>query len=103
MPQQSASTAYVALVTGASRGIGRVIAMQLAERGVRIALHYRNNREAAEATLADLKGTGHSLVDADLADAAGTTDLWQRVVKQYDAVDILINNAGVYVMHAPLA
>ena len=68
----------VALVTGGSRGIGRAIAMQLAQRGVRIAIHYRNNRDAAEATLADLPGAAHSLFDADLADPAATNRLWQR-------------------------
>jgi NAD(P)-dependent dehydrogenase (short-subunit alcohol dehydrogenase family) len=91
-----------ALVTGGSRGIGRVIAMQLAARGVRIALHYRNNREAAEKELADLPGTGHAMFAADLADAAATTRLWQEVAAGMGAVDILINNAGLYLEHAPL-
>jgi NAD(P)-dependent dehydrogenase (short-subunit alcohol dehydrogenase family) len=61
-----------ALVTGASRGIGRVIAMQLAERGVRIALHYRSDRQAAETTLARLAGTGHAVHCALDAPAAMT-------------------------------
>jgi 3-oxoacyl-[acyl-carrier protein] reductase len=91
-----------ALVTGGSRGIGRVIAIQLAERGVRIALHYRNNRVAAESTLAALPGTGHAIFAADLADAAATTGLWRRVIERMAAVDILVNNAGLYVEHAPL-
>jgi NAD(P)-dependent dehydrogenase (short-subunit alcohol dehydrogenase family) len=91
-----------ALVTGGSRGIGRVIALQLAERDVRVALHYRNNREAAEATLDALAGTGHAIFAADLADAAATTRLWQQVVERMGAVDILVNNAGLYLDHPPL-
>jgi len=97
------SSNLVALVTGASRGIGKSIALHLALRGVRIALHYRNNRQAAEAALADLPGAGHSLCDADLVDPAAATQLWQRVTRQFGAVDILINNAGIYLMHPPLA
>jgi 3-oxoacyl-[acyl-carrier protein] reductase len=91
-----------ALVTGASRGIGSAIALQLARRGVRIALHYRNNRAAAQATLASLPGQEHALFDADLTDSASTTDLWQRVNRHFGSVDILINNAGLFVDHPPL-
>jgi 3-oxoacyl-[acyl-carrier protein] reductase len=92
----------VALVTGASRGIGRVIALQLAQRGVRVALHYRNNREAAANSLASLPGTGHLSFDADLSDQRESALLWQRVNDALGAVDILINNAGLYVFHPPL-
>ncbi|HEY0748356.1 MAG TPA: SDR family oxidoreductase [Steroidobacteraceae bacterium] len=92
----------VALVTGASRGIGRVIAMQLAQRDLRIAIHYRDNRSAAEESLKSLSGTGHAIFDADLTDPAAPEDLWRRVVEQLGAVDVLINNAGLYIEHSPL-
>jgi 3-oxoacyl-[acyl-carrier protein] reductase len=91
-----------ALVTGASRGIGRVIALQLAQRGVRVALHYRNNREAAAASLASLPGTGHASFDADLSDPREASLLWGRVTDALGAIDILINNAGLYIFHPPL-
>jgi 3-oxoacyl-[acyl-carrier protein] reductase len=92
----------VALVTGASRGIGRVIAAQLAQRGVRVALHYRNNQKAVDESLAALAGTGHASFDADLSDPGEASLLWQRVIDSLGAVDILINNAGLYIFHPPL-
>jgi 3-oxoacyl-[acyl-carrier protein] reductase len=92
----------VALVTGASRGIGSIIALQLARRGVRVALHYRNNRKAAAASLETLPGTGHACFDADLSDPKEASLLWQRVSDSLGAVDVLVNNAGLYIFHPPL-
>lgn len=91
-----------ALVTGASRGIGRCIAQQLAARGVRIALHYHANEEAARETLSLLEGEGHVLCRADLADAPQVQRVWQEVAAAFGHVDILINNAGLFVDHPPL-
>ena len=96
------SAGTLALVTGASRGIGRVIAQQLAERGVRVALHYRNNRRAAEETLASLPGSGHAIFAADLSDPTQAGKLWKGVADTLGVVDILINNAGLYIFHPPL-
>lgn len=89
-------------MTGASRGIGRIIALQLAQRGVRVALHYRNNREAAAESLASLPGAGHASFDADLSDSREASLLWGRVTDSLGGIDILINNAGLYIFHPPL-
>lgn len=89
-------------MTGASRGIGRVIAQQLAQRNVRVAIHYRNNRKAAEETQASLSGSGHASFAADLSDPAQASQLWKRVADTMGAVNILINNAGLYIFHPPL-
>jgi 3-oxoacyl-[acyl-carrier protein] reductase len=92
----------VALVTGASRGIGRHIAQQFAAHGARIALHYRGHQTEAEETLASLTGDGHQLFQADLTDAAAAQALIQNVANHFGRLDVLVNNAGVFFDH-PLA
>ena len=89
-------TDKVVLVTGASRGIGREVSRQFAERGGRVAIHYKQNAEAARATLNALSGRGHKTFQADLADPAAVQSLVDSVVKQMGGIDILINNAGIY-------
>lgn len=91
-----------ALVTGASRGIGRGIAQQLAARGCRVAVHYRDNRAAAEATLASLAGPGHVALAADIGREADAERLWNESVSALGGIDILVNNAGVFALHPPL-
>jgi NAD(P)-dependent dehydrogenase (short-subunit alcohol dehydrogenase family) len=89
----------VVIVTGASRGIGREIARQFADRGARVAVHYNNDREAAEQTRAALAGTSHFVVQADLGDADAVSRLSQKTVSEMGKIDVLVNNAGVYEFH----
>jgi 3-oxoacyl-[acyl-carrier protein] reductase len=92
----------VALVTGASRGIGRIIAQTLAQRGVRVALHYRGNTEAAHTALHAMPGLGHALFAADLVHPGAALTLWEQVLQAFGRIDILVNNAGLFIDHPPL-
>lgn len=94
-------TNKIVLVTGASRGIGRVIAHMFAEAGARVAVHYHSNRQLAEETAAGLAGGPHLVVQADMADAAAVQALVERVVAEWGRLDILINNAGIFEAHPP--
>ena len=95
-------TDKVALVTGASRGIGRAIALLLAEHGARVAIHYHSNLEAAEETLTLMPGAGHRLYQGNLADPAQIGPLADQIARDMDGIDILVNNAGIFESH-PIA
>ena len=87
------------LVTGASRGIGRVVAQQFADLGARIALHYNSNLEQAELTLQSLEGEGHEIFQADLSDSQTARDLAESVIEKIGKIDVLVNNAGIFIEH----
>ena len=90
------------LVTGGSRGIGRVIARAFAERGDRVAVHYGSSREQAEEVLAGLPGDGHALVQADMADPGAVARMVDDAADALGRLDVLVNNAGVFTAHPPL-
>jgi 3-oxoacyl-[acyl-carrier protein] reductase len=90
------------LVTGGSRGIGRVIARAFAERGDRVAVHYGSSREQAEEVLARLPGEGHGLVQADMADPGAVARMVDDAAGALGRLDVLVNNAGVFTAHPPL-
>ncbi len=92
-------TNKVVLVTGASRGIGRAIALQFADHHARVAVHYHKNRQAAQDTLENLPGGPHTILQADLADTEAAQYLIQSAVKEMGRVDIVVNNAGIYESH----
>ncbi|HSM08094.1 MAG TPA: SDR family oxidoreductase [Gemmatimonadota bacterium] len=89
------------LVTGASRGIGRSTAELMAEQGARVAVHYANNRGAAEEVLAELPGDGHFTVAADLGDPDALEPLVDSVYERFGRLDVLVNNAGIFEGHSP--
>lgn len=86
-----------ALVTGASRGIGRSIALQLAEEGYNVAVNYAGNKDKAEAVVAEIKDKGVEAfaIQADVANPDEVKDMIQEVVKQFGTLDVLVNNAGI--------
>lgn len=90
------------LVTGASRGIGRSIARQFAERGATVAVHYHQNASAAQETLAMLQGEGHFSVQAAIQDPEAVREMVQTAIERMGRLDILVNNAGIYENHPVL-
>ncbi|HIR93906.1 MAG TPA: 3-oxoacyl-[acyl-carrier-protein] reductase [Candidatus Egerieimonas intestinavium] len=87
----------VALVTGASRGIGRAIAKRLAQDGIFVIVNYCGSKEKAEAVLEEIKAQGGDGVcaQADVSDFAAAETLMKELVKEYGRIDILVNNAGI--------
>lgn len=90
-------TGHVALITGASRGIGKAIALVLAQHGAFIVVNYRGNQSAAEQALAAINENGGKgeLLPFDISDEAQVESAVKSIVDRHQKVDILVNNAGV--------
>lgn len=90
-------TSKVALVTGGSRGIGRAIALQLAELGADVAINYRGNATAAQEVVDRIaqKGRQAIAIQADVRDLKAVTAMVKRVTKELGALHIVVNNAGI--------
>jgi glucose 1-dehydrogenase len=95
-----------ALITGASRGIGRAVAIRFAQEGARIAINYHGNREAAEDCLmlvdaasasAGVTDAGHFIVQADIGEEGEVKRMFDALDRQFHGIDILINNAGIQI------
>jgi len=87
----------VALVTGGSRGIGRAIALALAERGARVAVNYVSNVQAAEEVVGRIRGCGGEAVavQGDVSQPEDARRLVDGTIAAFDALHILVNNAGL--------
>lgn len=87
----------VALVTGASRGIGKAIALTLAKYGTDVAVNYNGSKERAEETAEEIRAMGRQalLVQGSVADANACAEIFRQVEETFGKVDILVNNAGI--------
>lgn len=86
-----------ALVTGASRGIGRAIAVKLAQDGYFIAVNYKENTAAAEETLSIIRAQGGngSLYRADISDGKAVSEMLEKITTETGGAEIVVNNAGI--------
>lgn len=90
-------TGKVALVTGASRGIGREIAIQLAEAGAKVAVNYSGSEAKANEVVDVIKAAGGEafVIQANVSNAESVDAMVKEVISQFGALDILVNNAGI--------
>jgi 3-oxoacyl-[acyl-carrier protein] reductase len=87
----------VAIVTGASRGIGRSIALALAAEGAQVVVNYAQSATAAQALTAEITANGGEAIalQADVAQAEQVEDLVKQTLDHFGRIDILVNNAGI--------
>lgn len=87
----------VVIITGASRGIGRAIALEFAATKARIGVNYSRSAEAAQGVATEIQALGGEalLVQADVSQSAQVEHLFQQVMAQWGRVDVLVNNAGI--------
>lgn len=87
----------VALVTGASRGIGRAIAKRLAEMGAKVIVNYAGSRELAEECVGEITAAGGDAecVQCDVSDFNACGEMIKEILKKHGKLDVLVNNAGI--------
>lgn len=90
-------TGKIALVTGAGRGIGKAIAKELAANGAFVIVNYNGSKEAADATVEEIKAAGGDAVSyrCNVKDFNACKDMVDALIKEYAHIDILVNNAGI--------
>ena len=90
-------TGKTALVTGASRGIGRAIALELGRLGVKVAVNYAGSEAKALEVVDEIKALGSEAVaiQANVSDADSVQDMVKQVIETFGSLDILVNNAGI--------
>src|ERR1041385_1058591 len=82
----------VALITGSAKRVGKAIALELARRGARLAVHYRSS----EAEAREVAGTGHAVFQADLTDITSIERMIGSIEAKFQRLDILVNSASVF-------
>lgn len=87
------------LITGGSRGIGKACAQIFADAGAKVVITYLSNEAAARETLTSLAGEGHSAWQLEVQDATAVEKLMTGFIAKYGRIDVLVNNAGVYLEH----
>jgi 3-oxoacyl-[acyl-carrier protein] reductase len=94
----------VAIVTGASRGIGRAIALRLSQEGASVVVNYKRGAQQAKDVVSAIEAAGGKALawEADVSKTAEIRDLFDRTQETYSQIDILVNNAGV-ILYKPLA
>src|SRR6266513_5804893 len=97
MKNTQSNTSKVALVTGASGGIGRVVAKRLASDGFAVAVHYAGNPAKAETVVAEIKGAGGKAfaVQADAAKPADVERLFKQTLDAFGTIDVVVHSAGI--------
>ncbi|KAA0547970.1 3-oxoacyl-[acyl-carrier-protein] reductase [Bacillus sp. BGMRC 2118] len=90
-------TGKVALVTGASRGIGRAIAIELAQKGAKVAVNYSGSEAKANEVVDEIKSLGYEAIaiQADVSSAESVSSMVKQVIDTFGSLDILVNNAGI--------
>jgi len=95
--EDASDDAKVCLVTGASRGLGRAIALDLGKKGCKVIVNYAGSEDAAKAVVEEIKGLGGDAVaiQANCGDVDSIKEMFAQAVEAFGTVDVLINNAGI--------